>query len=100
MQDTGIARMKEKISTFFVRVIWWWMTGKWVEVAGFQVQEVDPLIRPEEQMVARFSREIMSFGVVSKEEILNGVARRVFAQPRHICRNPRKRKPEHTEIAA
>ena len=91
-------KMKHKIAVILARVLWWWMTGKWVGVSGFQVQEADPLLRPEEQMIARFSREIMAYGVPSREEILNGVARRAFAHPRHICRNPRKRNHNQTVI--
>ena len=35
--------MKHKIALFVAKVIWRWITGKWVDVSGFQVQEApDP----------------------------------------------------------
>mgnify|MGYP001227098211 CR=1 FL=1 len=82
--------MKNKIAILVARILWWAMTGKWVEVAGFRVDEVDPLLRPEDAMIARVSRELLAHDVIFRDEVLNGIARRVFTEPKHIHRNPRK----------
>ena len=84
--------MKHKIAIFIARVLWKWITGKWVDVSGFQVQEApDPLLRPIDNAIQQHFRLLDKWEHPQRKEIICAIINREWPNPVHIHSNPRRK---------
>lgn len=83
--------MKEKLVLLVAKVLWWFVTGKWVTLAAFKVQEVDPLLRPIDQTIKQIFDLLDKWEKPQRKEIICAVINRE-CPGKHIHANPTKRK--------
>jgi hypothetical protein len=83
-------RMKNKVSIFVARILWLWMTGRWVKLAGFDVREVDPLLRPIDQAIKQHFDLLDKWDHQQRKEIICAIINREWPGT-HIHANPRKK---------
>ena len=95
--------MKNKVSIFVARILWLWMTGRWVKLAGFDVREVDPLLRPIDQAIKQHFDLLDKWDHQQRKEIICAIINREWPG-KHIHSNPRKKtapaKPEQSKGGA
>lgn len=84
--------MKQKIAIFIARVLWKWVTGQWVDVTGFKVEEApDPLLRPIDQAIKQVFDTLDKWDHPQRKKIICAIINREWPG-KHIHSNPVKRK--------
>jgi hypothetical protein len=83
--------MKQKIAIFIARVLWKWVTGQWVDITGFKVEERDPLLRPIDQSIKQVFDTLDKWDHPQRKEIICAIINKEWPG-KHIHSNPSRRK--------